>query len=72
MNFEQIHRHNPQKRFLLFKADNGDIYLNCDEWRGTRHIHCSIVLDDVTAKLVSNLMDASGAAVDTQFDKPQQ
>ena len=69
MNIEQIHRHNPEKRFLLFKAENGDIYLSCDEWRETRHIHCPIVLDDITAKRIGNLMDASAAAVDAEFEK---
>lgn len=61
-----------QRRFLLFKADNGDIYLSCDEWRKTRHIHCSIVLDDITAKRIGKMMDESSAAVDAEFNKPQQ
>ncbi len=60
---------NIQKRFLLFKADNGDICLNCDERRGTRHIHCPIVLDDVTAKRIGKMMNESSAAVDAEFEK---
>lgn len=69
MNLEQLHKHNPQKRFLLFKADNGDIYLNCDEWRGTRHIHCAVVLDEVTAKRIAPMMEDSEASVEGEFAK---
>ena len=58
-----------QRRFLLFKADNGDIYLSCDEWRETRHIHCAIVLDEITAKRIGKMMDESSAAVDAEFEK---
>jgi len=58
-----------QKRFLLFKANNGDIYLNCDEWRGTRHIHCAIVLDEITAKRIALMMNDSEAAVEREFAK---
>jgi hypothetical protein len=61
-----------QRRFLLFKADNGDIYLSCDEWRETRHIHCAIVLDEITAKRIGKMMDESSAAVDAEFNRPQQ
>ena len=61
-----------QKRFLLFKADNGDIYLSCDEWRETRHIHCAIVLDDITAKRIGNMINESSAAVDAEFEKAEK